>query len=518
MVKNRPVQIKDMTKGLVISGELGNILIRQKAGERLEIGELLFAEPGTLLQVFDLLYGSQISQQHLELMSGIVLEDNADIEFFDEKLRYYTLARTKNLLEISGITATTSKTLPAIFSPVRAIRKEDITFLTKPRHALALGKLRSGSKTVDVDIFLDGKEIIKHHILIPATTGRGKSNVVKTMLWNSLSDDYCGMLVLDPHDEYYGRSGNGLKDHPRRDRTVYYTPSHAPPGTKTLKINLRTVRPEHLNGVVSLSDAQHQALAAYYRKYGNGWVESIIEERKLDVAFHEGTLAVVKRVLLSLFDLRFVNNKIMCTGIFDLEAGETTISDITAAIEQRGIVIIDTSDCSSPQEILVGSIIATDILKRFKRAKQKGELDTKPVVGIVLEEAPRVLGKEVLALGPNIFSTIAREGRKFQVGLIAITQLPSLIPRDILANMNTKIILGLEMAPERQAIIDSDAQDLSSDNRAIASLDKGEGIISSTFSRFALPVSFPLFDTIVKSATSSKSSSSLSYSDMIHEP
>ena len=63
------------------------------------------------------------------------------------------------------------------------------------------------------------------------------------------------------------------------------------------------------------------------------------------------------------------------------------------------------------------------------------------VISIILEEAPRVLGKEVLEKGPNIFSTIAREGRKFRVGLIAITQLPSLIPREILANMNTKIIL-----------------------------------------------------------------------------
>ena len=274
MVKNRPVQIKDMTKGLVISGELGNILIRQKAGERLEIGELLFAEPGTLLQVFDLLYGSQISQQHLELMSGIVLEDNADIEFFDEKLRYYTLARTKNLLEISGITATTSKTLPAIFSPVRAIRKEDITFLTKPRHALALGKLRSGSKTVDVDIFLDGKEIIKHHILIPATTGRGKSNLTSCILWETTAMPYCGMLVLDPHDEYYGRTGLGLKDHPSREKVMYYTPRDVPPGGRTLKIHLSTIKPHHFQGVVDWSGPQIEALSAFYKRYSQTPIKS----------------------------------------------------------------------------------------------------------------------------------------------------------------------------------------------------------------------------------------------------
>jgi DNA helicase HerA-like ATPase len=124
-------------------------------------------------------------------------------------------------------------------------------------------------------------------------------------------------------------------------------------------------------------------------------------------------------------------------------------------------------------------------------------LGDKPVISVVLEEAPRVLGKEVLESGPNVFSTIAREGRKFKVGLTAITQLPSLIPREILANMNTKIVLGIEMKPERQAIIESASQDLSQDDRNIASLDKGEAIVTSNFMRFAMPIKIPLFEEYI---------------------
>ena len=55
--------------------------------------------------------------------------------------------------------------------------------------------------------------------------------------------------------------------------------------------------------------------------------------------------------------------------------------------------------------------------------------------------------------------------------------------------MNTKIILGNEMASERAAIINSAAQDLSDEDRTIASLDKGEAIVSSIFAKFALPIS-----------------------------
>jgi hypothetical protein len=70
--------------------------------------------------------------------------------------------------------------------------------------------------------------------------------------------------------------------------------------------------------------------------------------------------------------------------------------------------------------------------------------------------------------------------------------------------MNTKIILGIEMALERNAIIESSAQDLSSQNRAIASLDKGEAIITSNFARFATPITIPFFDLVVKNAQRDK--------------
>ena len=64
----------DIIKGQVISGEFGKILIRQKSDQKLELGELLISESKDnkiLMQVFELIYGSQISQQNLELISGL---------------------------------------------------------------------------------------------------------------------------------------------------------------------------------------------------------------------------------------------------------------------------------------------------------------------------------------------------------------------------------------------------------------------------------------------------------------
>lgn len=493
-----------MLKGMVVSGGFGDILVREKSDEALELGELLVAETpsGTiLLHVFDLVYGSQLSQQHLELVSGLKLEEDEELSLMDPHLRTYVLAKAKGLVLINGTNAIACKNLPRIFSSVRQIEAKDITFLTKPSTPLFVGSLRSGSKVLDVPIHLPGADVLSHHVLVSATTGKGKSNLAYCMLWDLCSKDYAGVLVLDPHDEYYGRTRAGLKDHAdAKNKVVYYSPDPVP-GGRTLKINLALVQPHHFDGVMPWTDAQRECITAYWKLYRENWIEQIfIAEKHRD--FLEGTLAVVRRRLQQVLDITPNEESIEVSGVFDKNAGSTTVADIVRDLEAGKIVIIDTSSFAGQVELLIGSLVATEALNKYKYHKQQGALKDKPVISIVLEEAPRVLGKDALERGPNIFSTIAREGRKFKVGLIAITQLPSLIPRDILANINTKIILGTEMKPERQALIESAAQDLAEDDRTIASLDKGEALITSTFVKFATPIKIPLFDEIVKPTVS----------------
>lgn len=489
-----------MIKGLLIGGGSSALTVRQKAGETLELGELLLATDNStryLLQVTDLLYGSQLTPQHIELISGLQLEEDGDFGLVDKHLRSYVIARLKPVVTIAGGQAYATKSLPPFLGDVRTVTADDVSFLVEPKNPLHLGTLRSGSKSLPVAASLPGIDVLSHHVLISATTGKGKSNLASCLLWHTLAAPWCGVLVLDPHDEYYGRDGHGLKDSPvAADRLRYYTLHDPPPGARTLKIRLDQISPWHLDGVMPWSDAQREALVAYAKMYRDGWIEAALTDQPLP-GFLEGTLAVVKRRLMQALDISVTDGVLACEGAFDTTQGAATVADIVQALDDGKTVIVDTSGFPSQIELLIGSIIAHRILQRHRHLKTIGSLNDRPVVSVVLEEAPRVLGKDVLERGPNIFSTIAREGRKFRVGLIAITQLPSLIPRDILANINTKIILGTEMKPERQALIESAAQDLSEDDRAIASLDKGEAIVTSNFARFALPIKIPLFRDLV---------------------
>ncbi len=494
--------------GQIVAGRTAKILVREKSGEKIELGDLLISEEAEgylILQVSDLSYASQISQSSRELLAGLNLEGfGAELDFLEPELRNYIIAESKAIAYIlkkekGKFEVRMPKTLPKFFNSLRQVRKEDLAFLEKPDNPVYLGEVRSGSKILDVGVYLNCEDVFTHHILVPATTGRGKSNLVKVLLWSVLGQGRIGTLVLDPHDEYYGRHDKGLKDHPNaKDSLKYYSPL-APPGANTLVINLSSIRPGHFSGIVSFTSAQRDAIQLYYNQFHDEWISQIARGTALGNVM-ASTLGVLQRKFDNILGVYVDEDRnIQCrTRVFSDTQGQSSVDDITRALEDSKTVIIDTSKLLGEAELLIGSIIAGRIFNRYRNYKSQGNLNDKPVISIVIEEAPRVLGKEALEGGGNIYGTIAKEGRKFRTGLLAITQLTSLIPRTVLANINTKIILGNEMALERAAIISSASQDLSSDDRAIASLDKGEAIVTTNFTKFAVPIQVPLFEDYIK--------------------
>jgi len=487
--------------GQIIGGDYGEIWIRQKSDENLEIGELLIAD-GIMLQVFDLEYGSLLDTKDLARMSGLQLERMGGVDIKERNLRNYILAKAKPVFDLN--TRSTPKGLPGFFTMLRRVEEEDFEFMRSDANGIYLGKVRSGSRVMNIPLYLDGKDMLSHHVLVPAATGMGKSNLMKVILWSLIGKRYAGILVLDAHNEYYEYTHNGkrygLTLHPQAgDNVLYYSPT----STKgyTLRINIRNVKPHHLKEIVEFSSAQEDALYLAYKEWGDEWIERILLGDKLRGPKEE-TMAVLQRKIQVALELAVRGDTIVPLGnIFSVgDEGKRTIRDIVEHLDSGRIVIIDTSTISKDLEILIASMIMSEIFERHKRCKEGRERDCVfselPVVSVLLEEAPRVLGGDK----SNVFKTIAREGRKFMVGLIAITQLPSMIPREIMANLNTKIILGNEMKSERDAIISSAPQDLSKDSKMIASLDKGEAIVSSIFTKFPVPVKVDLFEDIVDSS------------------
>jgi DNA helicase HerA-like ATPase len=85
------------------------------------------------------------------------------------------------------------------------------------------------------------------------------------------------------------------------------------------------------------------------------------------------------------------------------------------------------------------------------------------------------------------FETIAREGRKFGVGLCAITQQPKLIDKQLLSQFNTLVVMGLGDRNDRSQLEESAKQDLSSLDIEIQTLEPGEAVISTLNIPFPVP-------------------------------
>jgi DNA helicase HerA-like ATPase len=387
----------------------------------------------------------------------------------------------------------------------------DLAFLERSS-GLYFGDVRSGDKRLDTRVRMDAVRTVSEHILIAATTGRGKSNLLKTLLWSLLDSPGLGLVVIDPHREYY----RVLKDHENADEKLISFSPNPTPGESYLAVSTRLIRPVHLTGALSLSEAQEREAELLARRhsgsadggngkgYGEDWIEALFDGRAF-AELEESNKQSDKAAATSRYTLSRKLSRLLSIdtdesyGVFRLPRtvrkgdldGSDFLRQVCAAVDAKKVVVVDTSNLSQDAELLLGNLLAYTLLERRMRSKQLGG-DICPAA-LVLEEAPRVLSRDS---PQNAYMKIAREGRKFGLGLIAVTQLISVMPDDILANLNTKVYLGMASGKERRAAIDNALNDMTGEEDELLKLDIGEAILTSSGLGFAIPIKVPLIDEL----------------------
>ncbi len=101
----------------------------------------------------------------------------------------------------------------------------------------------------------------------------------------------------------------------------------------------------------------------------------------------------------------------------------------------------------------------------------------RPVL-IVLEEAHRYLGADASDLARKSANRIAREGRKYGVGLLLVTQRPSELPDTALAQCGTILALRLSNAGDQSTIRAALPDMISGLASVLPSLRTGEALVS----------------------------------------
>lgn len=499
-----------MVIGRVIGGSVGDkIIIRLKNDSEIDVGDLLLIKEDNVqfyVKVINKTISSLVPGQFIEEIAGQNLEYNECINLFDEKERFYQVAFAK-ILTINKDGFKPPRNIPSFFAKVSKVKKEDFKFL-EMRGEVEIGELRLGTESLkEVVIKLPATKLISHHVLVTAATGKGKSNFTKVFVRGLLNVDEVASIIIDPHAEYYGNAGiKGLSQHANRERIEYFSPRWQEIiGSSELKIYAEDLRPSDFHGVVELSDAQREAMDALYKTYNNNWIRTLLAGKKINNIYEELSKNVSLATLFALrrrigYTLELQNGDSGLVFSIKKRNDASIFQKIQKAVKDGKTIIIDTSLLGSEAEKLTSAAIVRRQFNYYRKTKQINPVSFRelPELLIVFEEAPRVLGVAALSHGTNVFERIAREGRKFKIGICAITQMPSLIPKEILSQMNTKIILGLPSPSDRNAVIESSSQNISDESVEIQMLDKGEAIITSPFIDFPLPVKIFLFDNVIR--------------------
>lgn len=399
-----------------------------------------------------------------------------------------------------------SKTIPTKFSSVKQSDKTELAFLSEVMGDIEVGYLRNGSQKVqDIPVSLHSK-IMDHHMGVFATTGMGKSNFMKVFAASCIKkaaqgESKFGLLLIDPHGEYIlGNRRNRtaglleLKKY-RKGFKCYSTDTERAKRTdvEELRIGFADVNPMDLIALYggNMSMPQREALGKIERSIKKGlyteknWLERIKDGEKLTTEHFKGdTLEVITRRAEDILDFDY-----MAQDRHD----RSSINGIIANLQEGNVVLIDLPQISEWSELFLLSVLSRHILDQYKKEGFSAE---KKSCLITIEEAQRVLGGGEGST--SRFETIAREGRKFGVGLCAITQQPKLIDKQLLSQFNTFVILGLGDRNDRKCLEESAKQDLTTLDVEIQTLEKGEAIISTLKVPFPIPVTIHLYEDYIK--------------------
>jgi DNA helicase HerA-like ATPase len=484
-------------------------VFRAAPDEDLFLGELLVAvDEATgrryLFRVVDVTYGTEHREPGwAERVAGTLLADDERGEsgahpLHEQGRRTYRVAECRCLgyLTADRTEFRKPKSLPTQFSRVVSPEPEDFAFLRTRMGDLGVGLLRSGETVVDFEVGIPGDSLASH-VGVFATTGMGKSNLMRVLASGIMRrQGRYALLLVDPHGEYRA----ALARHPwARERLRVYAARNLP-NTTTLMLSLADLTVDDLRTAYDWSRPQEEALWELERHYGATDLRWLPLFAQLDDI--PGFREVDLNGKVALNTLQVVHRRarrIVNLGCISTDEQVSVASAILRDLRDGKVVLIDVSGLQSTEEVLVASFLTRQVLDEWSNAYLSDpELhDRLPVVTIALEEAQRVLSRAA-DRESNVFPRVAREGRKFKVGLCAVTQQPKLLEDELLSQFNTFFVLGLADEKDRSILRSSSKQDLTALGPEIQTLMPGECLIANLAAPFAVPARVHLYEDLIK--------------------
>ena len=448
--------------------------------------------------------------------------------------------------------------LASVYRPVPGTSDEFVNEMLEcqTEGEVYVGDLQVGEATLDVPIQIPAK-FLPMHVGIFGSTGAGKSNLmmvlIKSIIDNNLNafrnpnqdSSRISAFCIDPHDEFakgvdkYGIQHviNDMSPSTRSEviGDFYYLTTHKRATTRDIRKYAREIRilwsevqPRDLYSIREFTAEMTSFIDGQYNSQGEDWIASILgmDEEAADAAnVQKGTLRAVKR------RLSFLKR----SPIY-IKEGNSILSEIFTAMETGRILVVNTSLMSDREQFLLTTIVTrtlSDMRRSLKSSGNLGDFENQgqmrlppsffskvktharafygvggvaddtpvqdprslPVIQITVEEAPSILNPELMR-GQSVFKDISRQGRKFNIGLLVVSQQVSVLDNVILSQMNTEINLRLGNEREIRACIENASVNISGFENEFRVMSRGEAIVTQSYRELPLPLRSPLFDDI----------------------
>ena len=309
------------------------------------------------------------------------------------------------------------------------------------------------SQPQSLPVNFDVKSLISRRSFVFARAGYGKSNMLKLLISQlyagegpkDASGRNVGMLILDPEGEYFWPDENkrpGLCNVPHlKDKIAVFTnrlepsPYYGSWKVGGIKLDVRELKPSDVVSLCLPEDRQNQQnvnklrglrrdqwrnLIDLVAEHGHNAEEGQIQRM---AGFRESDAGVESRAMRS--NLVTIVNR--------LHDPEGTLQErVTKLLAEGMIVVVDLSLVTGSIGLQISGLLLKSIFdhNQYNFTSSEGGKGIIPTIA-VLEEAQSVLGRRANDESP--FVQWAKEGRKYGLGAIMVTQQPGSMAPELLS-------------------------------------------------------------------------------------
>ena len=302
-------------------------------------------------------------------------------------------------------------------------------------------------------VMFDIHNLVSRRSVVFARAGYGKSNLIKFLVAELYRDPpktengrNVGTLIFDADGEYFWpdtvRGRPGLCDVPQlQDKLIVFT-NRQPPSpyygswkAGEVRLDIRDLPARDVIGIAISSERQTQQNVLKLKALSpSNWRQlvDLIETQGLQASDNDvGRLLGYPpaQIANSAAEIGAARSNMFGVVRTLHDPNSRVLSGTLAGLQQGGVVVLDISLLSSG----AGNMLAGLVLRRIFSHNQENFTGGQPIIPtiMILEEAQSVLGRNLDEGGP--FVEWVKEGRKYDLGAILITQQPGSMSPELLS-------------------------------------------------------------------------------------